>query len=242
MIKSQEIGVGVDRERRRGSTTRRSAARSSASGSCSPTTASSTSTATRSAGCPGDLARLSACRRRASGGAARARLGRGLDGAAGRDRRPARIGRCSAPRRARSSSATRRPSASTSSRVPRSTPGRDGPRSSPTSTTSRPTATCSRDWRPRAGCDVVWLAWRSVPRDRRADAVAPTCRRADGAGHVLARLLSLGAHRRHGRDLRGRPRCRRADAVGSQPQRRLGARSRSTATAPISPSAARTST
>ena len=74
---------------------------------------------------------------------------------------------------------------------------------------------------PRSG--ACFLARRSFLRSDARRRAQP-CRRPDGPRDVLARLLPLGPHRRHGADLRDRARRRRADAVGPQPQRRLGAR------------------
>ena len=147
------------------------------------------------------------------GRAADPQLERGLDGAAGDDRRPARSAGCWVRHRVRPRSATRPRSASTSSPAPRSPPGRGARRSSPTATTSRPTATCSRALRSSTAA--------------RSDGSKPTRPAAPSQHHVAAvtnentalvtfsQVNYRSAYILETRaDHRDRARRRRADALG----------------------------
>ena len=94
-------------------------------------------------------------------------------------------------------------------------------RSSPTSTTSRPTATCSRGWRAARGLELVWLRVtrrRPGAGRRRARRRAATRRSSRSRTSPTARRTSPTWPR----STRVVARRRRADAVGPQPQRRLG--------------------
>ena len=198
----------------------------------------------RAAAGVGDRARR-AVPARGLGRSAHPRVGRVVDAAALRDRRPHRPRGRSRRRPGRRSSATPRPCCSTSSPAPRSTRSspatRRGARSWSTATTSPPTATCSRASPASAACGCAGS--RSTPRsgvtpEQLAEAVGP-----ETALVVVSHVAYRSAYLAEAHELtRIAHDAGALDPLGPLPLGGIGARAWPTSGASTSPSAAPTST